>query len=82
MKCALTEKEQEKVNVALKAAGFRNIKWAGDTVRCDHKSNKSPCDAVRKAGFFVPCGGVAYQPFCQVWHKGRYFSQLMRKLKL
>lgn len=75
MSWTLTEKEREKVNAALKADGYTKIEWDGDTVRCNHISNKSPCDVVRKAGFFVPCGGVAARPYCQVWHKRRYFPK-------
>lgn len=78
MSWSLTEREREKVNSALKAGGFSNIEWENDTVRCDHRRNKSPCDVVRAAGFFVPCGGVSSRPYCQVWRKRRYFSKANR----
>ena len=74
---SLTDKEKDKVNLVLKAHGFRSIEWKGDMVYCGHSKEISPCDAVRKAGFFVPCGGVSHKGHghCTVWSKKRYFSK-------
>jgi len=78
MAWSLTERERGKVNAALISAGYTKITWDRDTVRCNHRRNKSPCDIVRKAGFFVACGGVAERPYCQVWSKRRYFAKVPR----